>query len=291
MHTTIKLFSIFGILTLFVAGASAVSPQQGDLVPRNGAGDLLVAPTRIVFAGPKRTAELNLLNIGEKAALYRISLIHQRMTEDGKLVDIESPNSSDKFADDLVRFTPRQVLLEPHVAQIVRIQLRLPADLETGEYRSHLLFRAVSAPAADDKAPSAAQPPKGLTVQITPIYGVSIPVIVRHGQTTATTSFAETHLAAAPSGEPILVGRLVRSGNASVYGDLVVEFAEKGRPYRVVSRANGLAIYTPNAVRNFAMLLSGDKTLRFQHGTVRTTYRQPETDGGQTIAKSEIVLP
>lgn len=273
-----------------IGAATLSSALRQTSTPRAGAGDLLVAPTRIVLGGPKRTAEINLLNIGTKPALYRISLVHERMDENGRLVDVETSGPNDKFADDLVRFTPHQVLLAPQISQVIRIQMRLPANLDAGEYRSHMLFRAVTAPAADDKAPIAGTPPKGISVQITPVYGVSIPVIVRSGQTSASTDFSDVHVVTAPGGEPALVGKLTRSGSASVYGDLLVEFAEHGKPFRPLARANGLAVYTPNLIRNFALILSKDKSMQFRNGTLRVTYRVPETDGGQTIAKTEIVL-
>ena len=91
----------------------------------------------------------------------------------------------------LIRYSPRQVTLEPRVAQTVRVQLRLPADLPPGEYRSHLLFRAV--PSAE-AAPPTTSPAAELSIQLTAIYGISIPVIVRHGETSVTTTLSELDL-------------------------------------------------------------------------------------------------
>lgn len=294
MTIHLKPLLFIGTLSLTGIGTLSAAFHQGPSIPHTGVGDLLVAPTRLVFEGPQRTAELNLLNISNKTALFRISLVHEHMDEDGKLTEVEAPGKDDKFADNLIRFTPRQVSLEPHVAQIVRVQLRLPASLDTGEYRSHLLFRGVSAAPvdanapADDQASTSSKQQKELSVKITPIYGVSIPVIVRHGPTSVSTEFVETHLTATPEGEPVLAGKMSRAGNMSVYGNLVVEFAEKGRPFQPIAKANGLAIYTPNATRTFALLLSKDKTKQFHNGTVRATYRRSDADGGQIIAKSII---
>jgi hypothetical protein len=278
------LLALVGAATVF-AGI-----HQSPSTPHAGAGDLMISPMRVVFEGAKRTAEINLLNIGVKPSLYRITLVHERMNEDGNLVDVASPGPGDKFADELVRFTPRQILLAPHVAQVVRIQVRLPANLDPGEYRSHMLFRAVSAQAAADQTPEQTQPPTGLSVHIMPVFGLSIPVIVRSGQTTASAGFVEARIASTPDGLPVLVGKLSHSGNASVYGDMVVEFAEMGRPFRLLMRANGLAIYTPNATRNFALLLSHDKTVQFHNGTIRVTYKHSEADGSEPFAKTLITV-
>ncbi|MDR3692573.1 MAG: hypothetical protein P4L46_24550 [Fimbriimonas sp.] len=285
-----KQLSLSTVCVLLGAATLQAGIQQPAQTPRARAGDLLVSPMRIVFEGPKRTAEISLLNIGDKPSLYRISLIHERMNEDGDLVNVATPGADDRFADDLVRFTPRQVLLAPRVSQVVRIQLRLPADLATGEYRSHMLFRAVSADSAPDQAPAAADLPKGLTVQIKPIFGLSIPVIVRHGETYASADFAEVRLVSTPDGLPVLVGKLTHTGNASVYGDLVVEFAQNGQPFKTLARTNGVAIYASNATRSFAVLVSQDKTLQLHNGTIRATYKHSDADGGQPFAKTQVTV-
>ena len=126
----------------------ALAALWGGVAPTHaeGSGDLLVAPTRVVFEARRRSAEVTLVNIGTDTATYRISFVHQRMKPDGSLEAVDTPGPGEAFADDLVRFSPRQVTLEPRVAQTVRMQLRIPAGLTAGEYRSHLLFRAIPPP-------------------------------------------------------------------------------------------------------------------------------------------------
>lgn len=73
---------------------------------------------------------------------------------------------------------PRSVALSPGEAQTVRLQVRAPSGTGEGEYRSHLYFRSVR----DQKQPAertAADTTLGL--RLTPIYGITIPVIVRLG--------------------------------------------------------------------------------------------------------------
>ena len=258
--------------------------------PQQGIGDLLIAPTRVVLDTSKRTAEINLLNIGDKPATYRISLIHERMSPNGKLEEIVTPAPGEQFADDLVRFTPRQVILEPHVAQLVRIQLRLPAELEAGEYRSHLLFRAVPAPGAPSESASTDQP-KGIAIKITPIYGISIPLIVRSGDTSVTTGIDSLQMGTADDGAPAITGNLSRTGNASAYGEIMVEYAPNGTVFQTVGRVSGLALYTPNKSRTFAIRLSPPSGLKIQGGKLKVIYRQLATDGGRVLCDSTIDVP
>src|SRR5690242_21511702 len=148
-----------------------------------GVGDLLVAPTRVVLDG-RCGAEIILNNIGEEPATYRVSVEFRRMTPEGTLVDISDPNAEEKAAADMIVYAPRRVTLAPHEPQSIRIAARPPQGLPDGEYRVHLLFRAVPPP-----TPAVAQssePANGVHLRLIPIYGVTIPVIVRLGNLQAT---------------------------------------------------------------------------------------------------------
>lgn len=278
-----KSLLLVALLSSFGLSCNGASAQ--------GVGDLLVVPTRIVFEGSKRTAEISLLNIGDKPATYRISFIHQKMNEDGKLEEIVAPGPKPQFVDDLVRFTPRQVVLEPKVSQVVRLQLRLPAELENGEYRSHLLFRAVP---VINSTPEAATPGgaiKGMSIKITPIYGISIPVIVRHGKTSATASLANLKVEAGPEGSLIAKGRINREGNRSVYGDLQFWYASAGGTFKQIGLAGGVAVYTPNLGRNFDFRIIPPKGMDFHKGFFKAIYRQQGDDSTNILSETTVSSP
>ena len=82
-------------------------------------------------------------------------------------------------------YAPRRVTLAPHEPQSIRIAARPPQGVADGEYRIHLLFRAIP-PANPVVQQAAAEQQKGLRFQLTPVYGVTIPVIVRLGNLQAT---------------------------------------------------------------------------------------------------------
>lgn len=218
-------------------------------------GGLLVAPTRLVFEGRQRTGQLTLVNTGAETATYRISLIRLRMTETGGFRPVQEPDSAELFADTLVRFSPRRVELPPNVPQTVRLQLRLPADLPPGEYRSHLLFRAVPVSEPEDSARS--EPATDLQLTLRAVYGVSIPIIVRHGALVAGVSLSDPRVERVPDAEPPtrLTVTLNRSGDRSVYGDLRAALVREGQPDLVVGVARGLAVYTPNTRRTCVLPL------------------------------------
>ena len=235
------------VMRAFAATAAATAPN-----PVQG---FLVSPTRVVFTDLDRNAQITLVNHGPETGLYRLSITRMRMALDGRIVEIETAEPGEQFADTLVRFSPRQVELEPGTPQTVRLQFRLPPDLPPGEYRSHLLIRAVprlEAPVAPDSAVGSE-----VRILLTPIFGAAIPVIVRHGRTEATVAIEQATLVPAKAaGEPDQVAfELTRSGTRSVYGDITVSHqGQKGRR-QVVARLKGVAVYTPNPRRRLEIPL------------------------------------
>ena len=102
--------------------------------------ELMLYPTRIVIEGNQRSAQIQLINNGTESRTYRIGLVNRRMNETGSFIDINEPLPGELFADDMLRFSPRQVTLAPGTGQTVRVMVRKPSNLPAGEYRSHLLF-------------------------------------------------------------------------------------------------------------------------------------------------------
>ena len=126
------------VVAVAVAASACTLPSAAQA----GVGDLLVAPTRVVLDGGKG-AEIILNNIGEEPATYRVSVEFRRMTENGDLVDVTEPTPADRTAEDMIVYAPRKVTLAPHEPQAIRIAARPAAGLPDGEYRVHMLFRAI----------------------------------------------------------------------------------------------------------------------------------------------------
>jgi P pilus assembly chaperone PapD len=270
-------------LTAFALAAATAHAQAP--------GDLLVAPTRVVFEGRERSAAITLVNTGDATATYRISFVNLRMNDEGGTAEVETSGATagELFAAELVRYSPRQVTLAPKVAQTVRIQLRLPAGLAPGEYRSHLLFRAVPSPAT----PSAtAERATELSIQLTAILGISIPVIVRHGTTRAAASLSDLDIVPATAlGGPQSLGfRIHRTGNQSIYGDFTATFVPARGTPTVVAIANGVAVYTPNLGRTAALTLRPPPGVVLADGRLHLAYTM-QGKGNETIAEADLLVP
>lgn len=269
------------LLLLFLASSAAAQASSSA----GGVGDLLVAPTRVVLNERTRTAEIALINTGSSTTTYRISFRHMRMNEDGQLVDVSTPEG-ERFADPYVVYTPRQVTLEPRIAQTVRIRLRLPEDAGEGEYRTHLEFRGL--PPADMNDTSGLAEGK-LGIKIVPIYGVSIPLLVRRGPTEAEIAIEDLRVTAGETPEATF--KLLRSGTRSTYGKAVVRFAPHGGEEEVVGVVNGVSIYLPLSEREMTIPLQARSGAPLRNGVVRVTYVDADGTAGEPPVEAHVALP
>jgi P pilus assembly chaperone PapD len=262
---------------------AAWPPAPAQPAPPAASAGLTVAPTRLVFDRHKRTGEVDLTNVGNAPGSYRVSLVAMEMDENGGMA--EQPLDARPDADtlrDLVHFGPRLVALKPHEAQTVRVQIRRPADLPAGEYRVHLLVREEPAQAPEtEDGPG----PQALSIHLTSLFGVAIPLIIRQGETSATVKVARLSLA---PDRKRLTFRLERSGNQSVYGNLKAALLAASGPPRVLAEVNGMSVYTPNAFRNVELALNPPAPA----GTrIRVTYSSPEDQGNILIAEAVLDAP
>jgi P pilus assembly chaperone PapD len=248
-----------------------------------GVGDLLVAPTRIVLDGRKGT-EVILNNIGDEPATYRVSVEFRRMTEQGGLADVSEPTAADKAAEEMIVYAPRRVTLAPNQPQAIRIAARPPQGLPDGEYRVHLLFRAI--PPANPVTPAAAgEPAKGLSFRLIPVYGVTIPVIVRLGNLEAKAGIANVRLET-KDGKPAIGLELSRSGSRSTFGE--VRVLKPGAKEPIAVQKN-VAVYTEVNKRHVSIPLS-ESFKGAVAGPVTVQYVETFDNGAQTIAETQAVL-
>jgi P pilus assembly chaperone PapD len=266
-----------------IAAAVAAFSGIGMVAPAQAQGDLLVAPTRVILDG-RRGTEVILSNIGTEEATYRISLELRRMESDGRLVPIEKDdaNSAEEAALGMIRFAPRRITLPPGQPQAVRLAARPGADLPDGEYRVHMSFTAIPKPKPVD---SEQQEATSVSIQLIPIYGVTIPIIVRHGQVTAQVAFNQPQIVQTENGQELVL-TISRSGDSSTYGELLMSKPGMDKPMVIL---RGVAIYPEVADREVRIPLSPEQVEAIR-GQVRFEYREMPEAGGALIAAVDGVL-
>jgi hypothetical protein len=250
-------------------------------------GDLLVTPKRIVFEGKKQKEELNLVNIGKDTVTYNVSFLHYDMKEDGSFKIVNTPSEKHSIAEPYLRLFPRKVTLAPNEPQVVMLQYRRKADMADGEYRSHLYFRAEkeNTPLGQQKK---LKDSTLLGVQLIPVYGISIPVIIRTGMTDVKASISDLKLKKNEKLEPTIEFKINRSGNISLYGDIRVQFIpSKGGAFDIANM-KGVGIYTNLDKRNIIVRLDKDKVKDLKSGKLKVTYSS--SGEGKTVVYAESEL-
>ncbi len=149
-----------------------LSVQPGFLAPpilSSALGDtktigkgLLVAPVRLEFKGRIRSGTFKILNRDPVHVDFRITFAPLLEKDKGK------------DAKDWVRFSPRRVRLGPGEHQTVRVVARKPQDLAPGVYTARILIQAIP------PVRKAAEPTDKIQVNLDIVYGLSIPIIIKH---------------------------------------------------------------------------------------------------------------
>ena len=253
--------------------------------------ELMLHPTRIVFDKNARAAQIELINNGSAPASYRISLVNRRMSEAGQFEPAAQAQDGERFADEMLRYSPRQVTLQPGTAQTVRVMLRKPAELAEGEYRSHLQFDKLpeveGAASIENQGRNATQ----IGVVLNALVGASVPVIVRHGATSVSVTLGGLVLQKDEGGRPQLALAFGREGSSSVYGDVSVTFTPTNGKVRTLGQVGGIAVYTPNRVRKATLPLQVPAGLNLAGGVLEVSYRERPEAGGKLLAQASLNLP
>lgn len=248
-------------------------------------GDLLVFPKRLEFEGTStRYQNITINNIANEAVTYSVSFVNIKMGEDGSFTPIEVPEKDQFFATPFLRCYPRTITLQPQESQIIKVQLVKTADMKEGEYRSHLYFRALPktealVPEKEIKAEN-----KGLGIKLTAIYGITMPVIIKIGKSTAEVSLDGLQLIKENNIQYLKLN-INRIGNMSVYGDIKVNYISPSGTSTVIADIKGFAVYTPGTLRKAKIKLNSDKTINYSKGSIEVVYfgRESGTVFGKSV--------
>lgn len=258
----------------------------------NSSAALLVTPSRVVFEDRNRSEQVTLTNKGDETTTYRISFIRQKMSEDGKFLPVEEGEEG-AFSDTMVRYSPRQIVLEPGQSQVVRLMLRKPRGLADGEYRSHMLMQALPQVTKSDISKAVEKDSEGINIEIATVIGVSIPVIVRNGKLSTELNFSNVHFVKStdPEKKSYIELDMNRTGTQSTFGDFRVTYVDGSGSESVVAIAKGIAVYTPNTLRKIQIQINTPDNKSFEKGHFHITYSEPGKDESTgLIASTDLKL-
>jgi hypothetical protein len=133
--------------------------------------------------------------------------------------------------------------------------------------------------------PSEQKKGEGVAFQLTPIYGVTIPVIVRFGNLEAKAALSNVRKVS-DEGKPAIAMDLSRSGDRSTYGEVRVMKAGIADPIAVL---RGVAVYTEIGQRSVVIPIDPAQAANAT-GPVTVQYVEPTDTGPVTIAETSAVL-
>lgn len=221
--------------------------------------NLNITPKRLTFSRGQRSATAYIYNQGNAPAAFDISIGDSVMLPSGEIQPLKDAVQHPEYAATISRLrsakdfliaTPRRAVLAPGKGQTIRIRLTAPPDANAAEYRAHLTVSTVPPRSVGVTAEQAASAEQGnqLSFQVTSVFGVSIPVIVRSGPPDVRAHIAKVELSypmvatdasKPPVRTPMLLVSLQRDGANSLFGNLEV----RGKGKVLLGIARGVGVY------------------------------------------------
>jgi len=262
------------LLAFFILLSAAVLMPD----PAQAMGDLTISPWRVAFGTRDRSGAIELLNTSDKVHTYRIGWTLLKATKDGKYEQVFYKRDKDTdphSVPNMIIVSPKQVTIEPHHEQVVRLSVRRPADLPPGEYRAHMTFIRMA-----DSAPPVQDPhAKTISMQINVNLGFSVPIIVRQGEDKSLKVALDHPKLELEGAAQVLKIDLTRlSGTFSTYGEIHVYWDPPKGSEKEIGMLNNVALYPEVKTRNLVVPIITKENI--SGGTIRVAYTgKYESDG------------
>lgn len=203
--TTNEMNKMFAVATVLasLAAATSANAQSADA----GAGAKIIAPLEISNVTDRYFGTI----APSTTVADTVTVLADGSRKCGPaLTCLTADHTAAAFADDKLRYSPRQLVLEPGARQVVRIMASAPGALAPGEYRSHLRLMSAPVSAGSTQIASEANADNSLSIELVAIRSITIPVILRVGALDPSVTMDKAAMAAAAPDQ--LAVRLTRLG-------------------------------------------------------------------------------
>lgn len=293
-------FYLLGPVHSFAQDNQASAPQPSASPPPAGSvggmGDVNLFPRRVVIDGRRGIASIGLYNKTANDGDYEIKIVDMAMTPEGQLIAFdngldEAVRARVKTASPMLRHSPRRVTLRGSESQVVRVMARAQSDIPDGEYRSHFLVASVPQIDSGFSIENAVgdTEDRGIGVTIRPRFGISIPVIVRIGETTLDVGIENPSLVTARDGSKAISLTLTRAGTRSAYGNAFVTAVGSGES---VAIAKGIGVYPEVDSRQVFLPVDPetDPALLAPGARLKIEFIDDDFEPGARLAAQEFVI-
>lgn len=218
--------------------------------------DMLVSPTRVLMDNDNRSATLILRNPSSGSRSYRLTWEDKRATENGGYTMI-TEGEEWPSASGMVRLSPRQITVGPGENQIVRFSFRPPADLPSGEYRSHVLLQVIPDISEPTATLDTEGPADNVGIRVFMQMSFSIPVVVRNNTDAPQVSLESIKAVPVNDGKRLgLELTFNRAGDASSFGKISVEMQrDSDSPVELIGERGDFSIFQEVGKRKITVAL------------------------------------
>lgn len=266
----IKSISISVLLSLCAQGVSA---------------NLLINPTRVDFHSNTRTVDVTLINTSQTTNTYRIEWAEKKATADGYEDLSPSAAASLPIASPMLRYSPRQVTLKPNERQTIKLAIRRPQGLANGEYRSHLLFKALPPPPADKNDGEVAP-----ELKFNVVLSFAIPVVVVQGPMSYDVTLNDASISYNPNQKTGSVKvTMSRSGVNSTMGNINAYWTPNGGTEKLIAKTGDYNFW-PEVSRTSVDLGWVGTEFAKTDGKLRIVYEGTKGFRGKTFFEKTITV-
>lgn len=249
------------------------------LLAQGAWANLLINPTRVEFSPSDRTADVTLINTSKFTTTYRLAWVEKKAKPGGSYIDL-NPAEAASFpvASSMLRFSPKQVTLKAGERQTVKLAIRRPQDLATGEYRSHLLFKALP-----PKTPEEGLDPGASATAINLVVSFAIPVVIQQGALDYKLTLNDAGISYNPlTKDGAVAVTLARTGVHSVIGHISAYWTPSGGAERLIAKAGDYNFW-PELSTTTATLIWVGADFAVTDGKLRIVYEGTKNFRGKTF--------
>lgn len=248
--------------------------------------NLLINPTRTEFSPSARTADVTLINTSKVTTTYRLAWAEKKAKTNGGYEDLTAAEAANfPIASKMLRFSPKQVTLKAGERQTVKLAIRRPQNLTAGEYRSHLLFKALPPTNAEEGLD-----PNASATAINLVVSFAIPVVIQQGALNYQMTMNDAHINYNPSKKDGSVAvNISRSGQHSVIGNINAYWTPNGGSERLIAKAGEYNLW-PEVSSTTATLSWVGADFAVSDGKLRIVYEGVKSFRGKTFFDKTITV-
>jgi len=300
------------LAAMFLVSASSAIAQQGPgataspLAPGASSplrANLNITPKRMAFKRGARSGTVYIYNQGSTPAVFDITMVDRIMLPSGEILPASQAEdrpelrpilARTKSAKPFVIATPRRAMLLPGKGQLVRIRVTAPPSADAAEYRTHLTVITVPprGTGLTAEAAAAATSSDRLSFDITSLFGISIPIIVRATNPDLKMSIINPQIGSLNTGiggtspkQAALSLKLRRQGANSLFGNVEVRSRSGGV---LLGLARGVGVYTEIDDRQLSVPL---QRVPVRGETLDITFVDDDVYPGRVISRTTLIVP